>query len=218
MAVAPGAGAGEGIMLTTSTPPPSQAKPPARARRTGASARAPAAQVAPQAARCVAAMNAVPMTLETLAEAERFDSQIALLREHCASVRYFWLEDPDVPAARKLRSERPEEFYIGAGMPGLAPIRPTRDGRFEFADDGRGAVIIPCYDTIPGMLDANAERHVEHLVDLVAVDVDHPERFWRRRGEALVLVSMSQMYMGRPRPCPWHGGWGAALASHTPVA
>ena len=48
-------------------------------------------------------------------------------------------------------------------------------------------VIIPAYDTIPGNLDTNAERHVEHLVDLVAVDLDHPDRYWRRRGEALVL-------------------------------
>ncbi|MCZ6542525.1 MAG: hypothetical protein O6768_02555, partial [Planctomycetota bacterium] len=32
-----------------------------------------------------------------------------------------------------------------------------------------------------------AERHVEELRDLVAVDLDHPDRFWRRRGEALLL-------------------------------
>ena len=132
-------------------------------------------------------MNAAPMTLETLATVERFDRQIALVREYWAAVRYFWLEDPDVPAARKLRSELPQEFYIGAGMPGLATIRPTRDGRFEFAEDGERAVIVPCYDTIPGILDANPERHVEHLVDLVAVDLDRPERRWRRRGEGLVL-------------------------------
>ena len=127
------------------------------------------------------------MRLEDAAAENRFDHQIALVREHWRAVRYFWLEDPDVPAARKLRSQLLEEFYIGAGMPGLANIRPTRDGRFEFAEDGLTAVIVPCYDTIPGLLDANPERHVEHLVDLVAVDVDHPDRFWRRRGEALVL-------------------------------
>ncbi len=50
-------------------------------------------------------------------------------------------------------------------------------------------MIIPAYDTIPGNLDANPEAHLEHLVDLVAVDGDHPDRFWRRRGEALVLGS-----------------------------
>ena len=72
-------------------------------------------------------------------------------------------------------------------MPGLAKIRPTRDGRFEFVEDGLTAVIIPVYNTIPGILGTNADRHVEHLVDLVAVDVDRPDKFWRRRGEALVL-------------------------------
>ncbi len=127
------------------------------------------------------------VTLQALVRDQRFDHQLALVREHWRAVRYFWIEDPDVPAARKLRSQLLDELYIGAGMPGLANIRPTRDGRFEFAEDGLTAVIVPCYDTIPGLLDANPERHVEHLVDLVAVDVDHPDRFWRRRGEALVL-------------------------------
>ncbi len=126
-------------------------------------------------------------SLEAACAEQRFDRQIALVREHWPAVRYFWLEDPDVPAARKLRSELPEEFYVGAGMPGLADTSSTREGRFEFAEDGRPAIIIPAYDTIPGNLDANAERHVEHLVDLVAVDLDRPERHWRRRGEALVL-------------------------------
>ena len=77
-------------------------------------------------------------------------------------------------------------------MPGIASIKPARDGLFEFAQGAVTSVttvIIPCYDTIPGMLDVNPERHVEHLVDLVAVDVDHPDHFWRRRGEALVLGS-----------------------------
>ena len=132
-------------------------------------------------------MSAGPVTLEALASDQRFDSQLALVGEHWRAVQRYWLEDPDVPAVRKLRSQLPEEFYIGAGMPGLAPIRPTRDGRFEFAEDGLTAIIIPAYDTIPGILDANAERHVAHLIDLIAVDAGHPDRFWRRRGEALVL-------------------------------
>ena len=38
-------------------------------------------------------------------------------------------------------------------------------------------------------MDANPERHVEQIVDLVGVDVDEPDRFWRRRGEGLVLGS-----------------------------
>ncbi len=132
-------------------------------------------------------MSAVPLLLEALARAERFGSQLALVTAHWRSVRHFWLEDPDVSGARKLRSELPRDFWVGCGMPGLAPIRATRDGCFEFSEGGRLAVIIPAYDTIPGNLDANAEAHGEHLVDLVAVDLDRPERFWRRRGEALVL-------------------------------
>ncbi len=127
------------------------------------------------------------VTLQALVRDQRFDHQLALVREHWRAVRYFWIEDPDVPAARKLRADLPEEFYIGTGMPGLADIRPSHDGRFRFAEDGLTTVIIPCYDTIPGNLDANPEAHVEHLVDLVAVDLDRPERCWRRRGEALIL-------------------------------
>ena len=119
-------------------------------------------------------------TLEAQVTDQRFDSQIALVREHWASVRHLWLDDPDVAAARKLRADLPEEFYIGTGMPGLAMVKLTGAGRFNFADSGLTAVIIPAYDTIAGLLDASAEAHVEHLVDLVAVDVDRPSRFWRR--------------------------------------
>ena len=125
--------------------------------------------------------------METLAEAERFDHQLALVREHWAAVRHLWLDDPDAAGARALRASLPEEFYVGAGMPGRADIKPTRAGRFEFAEDGRPAAIVPAYDGLPGLLDANPEAHVEHLVDLVAVDLDRPDRYWRRRGEALVL-------------------------------
>ena len=131
-------------------------------------------------------MSAAPVTLEALATAERFDRQIALVREHWTSVRRLWL---DGTGAAQIRCDLPKDFMIGAGMPGLAKIRPNRDGRFEFAGDGLTAIIVPAYDTIPGLLDANAARHVEHLVDLAAVDVDHPDRFWRRRGEAVVLGS-----------------------------
>ncbi len=126
-------------------------------------------------------------SIEKLVALGRFDRQLALVREHWAAVRHLWLEDPDVPAARKLRSQLPEEFYVGCGMPGLANIEPTNTEVFRFAEDGRPAVIVPAYDTIPGMLDANAEQHVDHIVDLVAVDVDEPDRFWRCRGEALIL-------------------------------
>ena len=127
------------------------------------------------------------MRLEDAAAERQFNRQLALVREHWTAARHLWLDDPDIPAARKLRADLPGEFWIGCGMPGLATIRPTRDGRFEFAEDGLTAVIVPAYDTIAGNLDASPARHVEHLLDLVAVDVDHPDRRWRRRGEALIL-------------------------------
>ncbi len=129
-------------------------------------------------------MSAGTVTLERLARDQRFDRQIALVREHWASVRRLWLDSAD---AVRIRSDLPDDFLVGAGMPGIADIKPTDDGHFEFAEDGLTAVVIPAYDTIPGNLDANPEQHVEHLVDLVAVDLDQPDCFWRRRGDALVL-------------------------------
>ena len=133
-------------------------------------------------------MSAGPVTtLEALAEAERFDSQLALVREHWVSVRRLWLDSAVPAAVVRIRSDLPDDFLLGCGMPGIASIKPTRDGHFEFAEGGLTAVIIPAYNGLPGMLDANAERHVEELVDLVAVALDRPERYWRRRGEALVL-------------------------------
>ncbi len=117
----------------------------------------------------------------------RADRQLEIVREHWSAVRRLWLGDPEIRAGAKFRSELPPDFWIGCGMPGLVDIRQIRDGRFEFTDNGRPAIIVPAYDCIPGMLDANPERHVEELRDLIAVDLDHPDRFWRRRGDAVVL-------------------------------
>ncbi len=125
--------------------------------------------------------------LEALARDHHFDRQVDLVRQHWASVRSLWLDDPDVAAARKLRAALPRDFWISAGMPGLATVKLTGAGRFAFTEDGLTAIIVPAYAGLPGLLDANAEAHVEHLVDLIAVDVDQPDRFWRRRGEAMVL-------------------------------
>ena len=125
--------------------------------------------------------------IEKLVAQGRFDLQLALVREHWAAVRHLWLDTPDPLRVAQLGPYLPHDFWFGAGLPGLANIKALRGGRFEFAEDGLTAVVIPAYDTIPGTLDANPERHLEHLVDLVAVDLDHPERYWRRSGEALVL-------------------------------
>ncbi len=124
--------------------------------------------------------------LEKMVAEGRLDRQIAMVSEHWASVQRLWLA-PDPLKVARLGPELAPDFWFGAGMPGLAPVRQTRGDRFEFADNGKPAIVIPCYDTIPGLLDANPERHVEELRDLVAVDVDWPNRFWRRRGKALVL-------------------------------
>lgn len=154
------------------------------------------------------------VTLQALVRDQRFDCQLALVRQHWASVRHLWLSDPEPHAADharflqapdigKFQSQLPPNFWIDCGMPEIASIKPTRDGRFEFAEDGLTAVIIPTYDTIPGLVGAHAERHVDELRDLVAVDVDRPDRFWRRRGEALVLGNAYLEIAGETRaPVP----------------
>ena len=124
------------------------------------------------------------MNLQDCARDHRLDRQIELVREHWTSVRHLWFGTTN---AAQIRSDLPADFLLGCGMPGIASIKPTDDGRFEFTEDGLTAAVIPAYDTIAGNLDANPERHVEHLVDLIAVDVDHRTQFWRRCGKALVL-------------------------------
>ena len=106
---------------------------------------------------------------EDLAAEERFTSQIGLVGEHWAAVWRLWLGDSDLDPAGHFRSDLPPEFWLGCGMPGSASIRPTPEGHFEFTEDGQPAVIVPCYDGLPSILDGTPERHVEHLVDLVAV-------------------------------------------------
>ncbi len=115
----------------------------------------------------------------------RIDRQFTLVREHWVSVRRLWAETSSLSPTEAL-GDLPPDFWTGCGMPGLATVTAVAH-RFEFTDTGREAAILPCYDTIPGLVVASAERHVEELRDLVAVDIDHPDRFWRCRGEALVL-------------------------------
>ena len=113
-----------------------------------------------------------------------FDRQIALVGEHWRAVRRLWLDGIGIT---RIKFDLPEDFLLGIGMPGLATIKPIKGGLFEFTENGLAAVVVPAYDGLPGLLDANPERHVEHLVDLVAVDLDRPERFWRRHGKAVLL-------------------------------
>ncbi len=112
-------------------------------------------------------------------------SQFQLMREHWSSVRQLWLGTSPPPG--EVLGGLPHDFWTGVGMPGLANIRPTGTGRFEFVEDGLTAIVLPVFDTIPGLVVASAERQVDELRDLVAVDFNHPDHFWRRRGEALIL-------------------------------
>lgn len=112
-------------------------------------------------------------------------SQFQLVREHWLSVRQLWLETSPPPG--QVLGGLPHDFWTGVGMPGLANILPIGNDRFEFADTGREAIILPCYDTIPGNVVASAKGHIEHLVDLVAVNVGQHDHFSRRRGDALIL-------------------------------
>ena len=131
-------------------------------------------------------MSAAPLALEALARNQRFDNQISLVGEHWRSCRHLWLNTPEPLRTARLGDDLSPHFWFDTGLPGLAPVT-ARSHRFEFSGDGKPALIVPAYDGIPGMLDATPERHVEELRDLVAVDLDRPDRFWRRRGEALVL-------------------------------
>lgn len=115
----------------------------------------------------------------------RLESQLKLVGEHWSSVRRLWLGTSPPPG--ELLGGLPNDFWTGVGMPGLANVQTTGNDRFEFAKDGLTAIIFPAYNTIPGLVVASAEGQVEELRDLVAVDLDHPDRFWRRRGDALVL-------------------------------
>jgi hypothetical protein len=125
--------------------------------------------------------------LKMMAAEGRFDRQLQLVREHWRSCRHLWLDTPEPLRAARLGGDLPPDFWWGAGLPGLAHIKPIRDGKFEFTEDGKPALIVPAYNGLPCSLDANPERHVQELRDLVAVDLDRPDHFWRRRGKALVL-------------------------------
>jgi len=158
--------------------------------------------------------------LSAIAAEGRFDRQLALVGEHWPAVRRLFLTDSDLDPGASLRSELPPDFEIGCGMPGLANIGVIRDGRFEFTEGGLTAIILPAYDCIPGMLDANPERHVEELRDLVAVDLDRPDRFWRRRGDAVVLGNAYLEIAGQEcepvpvfkNPLSWLRSGGAGIA------
>ena len=146
------------------------------------------------------------------------DSQFALVREHWTAARHLWLDHAEPLRSAGLGGDLPPDFWFGVGLPGIGSVAALGD-RFEFTDNGKTAIIIPVYDAIPGMIDANPERHVDALVDLVAVDIDRPDRFWRRRGDALVLGNAYLEIAGQDcapvpvfrNPLTWLGSGGAGV-------
>ncbi len=56
------------------------------------------------------------MNLQDCVRDHRLDRQIELVREHWTSVRHFWL---DAPGGPRIRSDLPDDFMLGCGMPGL---------------------------------------------------------------------------------------------------
>jgi hypothetical protein len=125
--------------------------------------------------------------IEKMIAEGRVDRQLALMREHWAAARRLWLDTPEPLRAVGLGDDLAPDVWWDTGLPGLAPITPSSAGLFEFAEGGSLALIVPVYDGLPSLVVTNAERQVEELRDLVAVDVDRPERFWRRRGDAVLL-------------------------------
>ena len=150
----------------------------------------------------------------------RLDRQFLLVGEHWSAARHLWLDTPEPLKVARLGDDLPSDFWFGAGLPGLANIRSRGVAHFEFDDNGLPALIIPCYDGLAGLLDANPQRHVEELVDLVAVDIDRPDRFWRRRGEALILGNAFLEIAGQEfepvpvfkNPMSWLRSGGAGIA------
>ncbi len=70
------------------------------------------------------------VTLQALVRDQRFDCQVQLVRDHWASVRRLWLNSAVPSGTTRIRSDLPDDFLLGCGMPGIASIKPTDDGRF----------------------------------------------------------------------------------------
>ncbi len=102
--------------------------------------------------------------IKALVAQGRFDRQLQLVREHWRSCRRLWIHTPEPLKAARLGADLAADFWWGAGLPGIDNILPIRDGRFEFNEGGRRALIVPAYDGIPGFLDATADRHLVSCV------------------------------------------------------
>ena len=116
-----------------------------------------------------------------LAEEERW----ALFGEYAAAVRRIDGRHLD----RLISLGAPWGFWDNCGAPGVASIRTLGEGRFEFAENGRSAAVLPVYDSeTPAW--APLEQRFEGLLDLLAFDPGEPDRWWLRRGQAVLLGSI----------------------------
>ena len=124
-------------------------------------------------------------TLEQMAAELAEQDRWALFREYAETVRR--VEGQHLYSLMSLGA--PRDFWINCGAPAPAPIRPLPEGRFEFTDGGDAAVILPVYDSqTPAW--APLEQRFEGLLDLLAFDPGDPDRWWLRRGQAVLLGSI----------------------------
>ena len=125
------------------------------------------------------------MTLKNAAAELAEEERWALFREYAATVRR--IEGRHLDHLISLGA--PRGFWDNTGAPGVGSIRPLREGRFEFAENGRSVAVLPVYDSeTPAW--APLEHRFDGLLDLLAFDPTRPDCWWLRRGQALLLGSI----------------------------
>ncbi len=126
-------------------------------------------------------MTTLEQMTADLAEQERW----ALFHEYAAAARR--IEGQHLHHLMSLGA--PRGFWDNCGAPGVGSIRALGEGRFEFAENGRSAVLLPVYDSeTPAW--APLERRFDGLIDLLAFDPKQPDCWWLRRGQAVLLGSI----------------------------
>ncbi len=128
-----------------------------------------------------AALETLKATSAELAEEERG----ALFREYATTARR--IEGRHLDHLMSLGA--PWAFWDNTGAPGVSSIKPLQDGRFQFAENGVSAVILPIYDSETPTW-APLGHRFDGLIDLVAFDPTRPDCWWLRRGQALLLGSI----------------------------
>ena len=133
----------------------------------------------------VAPVNATLDTLKAIAAELAEEERWALFREYAATVRR--IEGRHLSHFMSLGA--PQGFWNNTGAPGVGSIRRLQDGCFEFAENGRSVAVLPVYDSATPAW-SPLEHRFDGLLDLLAFDPTQPERWWLRRGQALLLGSI----------------------------